>query len=220
LIERIIALILFVLLLPVFGIIFFLIFVFDGNPIFYSHKRYGLAFKVINLHKFRTMKIGEGSPITFHNDDRITSLGKIVRMFKLDELPQLINIIAGEMSFVGPRPESIKIVNENRQYFSYLNHLTPGITDINSIIFKDEARLFNITNEKMYLKEILPLKSAITERYGSDNSIIKVSMILMLTLLSFVHHNLSLRIISRYFLPSVDGEIRNKLNDLFIKQIF
>jgi lipopolysaccharide/colanic/teichoic acid biosynthesis glycosyltransferase len=220
LIERIIALILFVLFLPVFGIISFLVLVFDGNPIFYSHKRYGLAFKEINLYKFRTMKIGEGPQITFKNDKRITPLGKILRMLKFDELPQLINIISGEMSFVGPRPESIQIVDGNRQYFSYLNYLTTGITDINSIIFKDEARLFNITNMEKYRKEILPLKAIITERYGRNNTTKKNGIILLLTLLSIFHHKSALRIISQYFLPSVDGEIRNKLNDLFIKQIF
>ncbi len=166
------------------------------------------------------MKIGEGPQITFKNDKRITPLGKILRMLKFDELPQLINIISGEMSFVGPRPESIQIVDGNRQYFSYLNYLTTGITDINSIIFKDEARLFNITNMEKYRKEILPLKAIITERYGRNNSTKNNGIILLLTLLSIFHHKLALRIISQYFLPSVDGEIRNKLNDLFIKQIF
>ncbi len=166
------------------------------------------------------MKSGTGSPITLHEDERITGLGKVLRLFKLDELPQLINIISGEMSFVGPRPESIQIVERNQQYFKYLDHIKPGITDINSILFKDEAKLFKITDFMMYEKEILPLKSEITVKYSSNNSVIGKGMILLLTLFSFIHHIMVLRILSRYFLPSVDREIRNKLNNLFLRKIF
>jgi lipopolysaccharide/colanic/teichoic acid biosynthesis glycosyltransferase len=166
------------------------------------------------------MRAGDGYQITLHNDDRITRLGKFLRMFKLDELPQLLNILSGDISFVGPRPESTKIVDRNETYFYFLNNIIPGMTDINSIIFKDEGKLFKITDEKMYEEEILPLKSKITEKYGSNISCAEKGLVLLLTILSFIHHGISLRIISFYFLPSEDGEIRNKLNNIFSRQIF
>ena len=84
----------------------------QGRPIFFKHKRVGYDFKQFELYKFRTMIINRGSVITNFEDKRITKVGKIIRKLKIDELPQLFNIIKGEMRFIGPRPEVPEYINQ------------------------------------------------------------------------------------------------------------
>lgn len=133
------------------------------GPVFYRQDRvtrYGKHFKI---HKFRTMvadadKMGEA--ITIDNDDRITRFGKKIRDLRLDELPQLIDVLSGNMSFVGTRPEAVKYVEKYKpEYFATLL-LPAGITSEASIEYKDEAKLLNYTNDigKVYIAEVLPDK--------------------------------------------------------------
>ena len=133
---KISAIILLIILSPFLVITALLILIFSGRPIFYRHKRCGFQFVEFDIIKFRTMHPNDGSELTGYKDERITSIGKFLRKYKIDELPQLFNIIKGDMGFIGPRPEAIQIVNSHRDYFSYLNTLKPGVTDINSIIFQ------------------------------------------------------------------------------------
>ena len=134
--EKLFALLLLILLIPIFVVILILIYFFSGEPILYKHKRCGFQYEEFDIIKFRTMHPNNGPQLTEYKDNRITNIGKILRKFKLDELPQLINIIKGEMGFIGPRPEATQIVNNQREYFTYLNTLKPGVTDINSIILR------------------------------------------------------------------------------------
>lgn len=166
------------------------------------------------------MIVGSGPPVTLHEDLRVTELGKFLRFSKLDELPQLINILSGDLSFVGPRPESVQIVENNLDSFSYLETTKPGITDINSIIFKDETHMFRISDLEEYEVKILPIKSELTNKTGINFSLKKKCVIIFLTLFSFVHFDLTLKVINRYFFTSVDTDIRNKLNKLFLRHIF
>ena len=137
--ERITATIFLTILFPFFALISVSIYIFSGRPILFKHKRCGYKFDDFYVIKFRTMRPNKGPSLTGFQDKRITGIGKILRKLKLDELPQLANIIKGEMVFIGPRPESIDIVNNHKNYFTYLETIKPGITDINSIIFKDGA---------------------------------------------------------------------------------
>ena len=111
LLDRMVAGILLLLFLPVMAVTAGLILVLDGMPILYRQSRYGQKGKVFSLLKFRTMKkrAEEGSIYTAENDERITGLGRILRPTRLDELPQLWNVLVGDMSLIGPRAEWIQI---------------------------------------------------------------------------------------------------------------
>jgi len=124
------------------------------------------------------------------------------------------------MGFIGPRPEAIQIVNSHRDYFSYLNTLKPGVTDINSIIFKDEAIIFKNLNINRYGHEILPIKSHLATITSIKQNIFQKGMLVLLSIISIIHHNLSLRLVRLIFLPNLESDFSIKLNKLLSKQIF
>ncbi|MBD3949589.1 sugar transferase [Aerococcaceae bacterium zg-1292] len=155
--------ILLILLLPFFFIISLLIKVESKGPVIYRQERVTQYGRVFKIHKFRTMvqdadKIG--TQVTVSNDSRITSIGKILRKYRLDEIPQLIDILKGDMSFVGTRPEVKKYVDQYSEEMLATLLLPAGVTSEASINFKDEAEYLNdATNvDEVYLKEILPKK--------------------------------------------------------------
>ena len=217
---KIYAVILVITLSPFLVIIALLILIFSGKPIFYKHKRCGFQYEEFDIIKFRTMHLNNGSQLTEYKDNRITNIGKILRKFKLDELPQLINIIKGDMGFIGPRPEAIQIVNSNRDYFTYLNTLKPGVTDINSIIFKDEAIIFKNLNIDLYEHEILPIKFHLAAITSVKINIFQKGMLLLLSIISIINHKFSLHLVRLFFLPNLELDFRIKLNKLLSKQIF
>ena len=215
-----IAFILLTILFPLMVIIAMCIYIFSGSPIFYKHKRCGYNFKEFDVLKFRTMHSNNGPSVTNFKDKRITKIGRILRRYKFDELPQLINIIKGEMNFIGPRPEEIRIVLNNLEYFAYLNEIKPGISDISSIIFKDESTIYENIDISKYEDEILPVKSQLALITTNNHNMLQKSILLLLSLLVIIHHKLSLHIISRFFLPYEEIEFREKLNKLLSEQIF
>lgn len=161
--DYVLGLLLLIILAIPMLIIAILIKLDSPGPIFYRQERvtrYGKHFKI---HKFRTMidnadKIG--STVTVDNDTRITRIGKKIRDYRLDEFPQVFDILSGNMSFVGTRPEAVKFVNKYEpEYFATLL-LPAGITSDASIKYKDEAKLLeNETDvDNVYIKKILPEK--------------------------------------------------------------
>lgn len=133
------------------------------GPVFYRQERvttYGRHFKI---HKFRTMVVNAdkmGSTVTVGNDARITNVGKKLRRCRLDELPQLLDVISGNMSFVGTRPEAVKYVEQYKSEY-YATLLMPaGITSEASIRYKDEEKLLDTSNDvdKVYMEQVLPAK--------------------------------------------------------------
>ena len=116
----------------------------DGGPVFYRGARVGIHGKTFRIFKFRTMVVNAqnlGGPSTSDDDPRITRIGRFLRKYKVDELPQLINVFRGEMSFVGPRPE---VASEVEQYDANARRLLtvrPGITDYSSIKFRNEGEI-------------------------------------------------------------------------------
>ncbi len=217
---KISAFILLIILSPFLVGIALLILIFSGRPIFYRHKRCGFQFVEFDIIKFRTMHPNNGPQLTEYKDNRITNIGKILRKFKLDELPQLINIIKGDMGFIGPRPEAIEIVNNHRENFAYLSKIKPGVTDINSIIFKDESNIFKNLNINIYINEILPIKSRLAALTVIKQNIMQKSILGLLSIISVINHNLSLHLVRYFFLPDLELEFRIKLNKLLSKQIF
>lgn len=161
------SLILIVLLSPI--ILFFSIWIkLDSNgPVFYRQERITQYGKVFRIFKFRTMvnnadKIG--NLVTSKNDSRITKVGEKIRKYRIDEIPQLFNVLIGEMSFVGTRPEVQKYVNQYTPEMYATLLLPAGVTSLASIEFKDEDEILEKytskgrkTNE-VYVKEVLPLK--------------------------------------------------------------
>ena len=218
--EKLFALLLLILLIPIFVVISILIYFFSGEPIFYKHKRCGYQYEEFDIIKFRTMHPNNGPQLTEYKDNRITDIGKILRKFKLDELPQLINIMKGDMGFIGPRPEAIGIVNNHRENFAYLSKIKPGVTDINSIIFKDESNIFKNININRYENDILPIKSHLVAITLVNHNIFQKGMLVLLSIISLINHNISLHLVRFFFLSNLELDFRIKLNKLLSKQIF
>jgi lipopolysaccharide/colanic/teichoic acid biosynthesis glycosyltransferase len=164
-----------VLLFPFFLLISFLILFNDKGPVFFRQKRVGRYGKLFVLYKFRSMRVPESEKEgSFEpgNISRITSTGKLLRKTKLDELPQLINVLRGDMSLVGPRPEVEKWVAVYPARWKKVLNVKPGMTDNASIVFRgEESILVGSENpEKMYEETILPRKLELYEDYVANNS--------------------------------------------------
>lgn len=155
--------IMLVLLSPSMAVIAVMIKKDSEGPVFYRQERVTTYGKHFRIHKFRTMVSNAdkiGSAVTTSNDSRVTKVGSRLRGLRLDELPQLLDVISGNMSFVGTRPEAVKYV---KQYLSEYNAtllLPAGITSEASIRYKDEEKLLNAADDvdKVYVEEVLPGK--------------------------------------------------------------
>jgi lipopolysaccharide/colanic/teichoic acid biosynthesis glycosyltransferase len=167
--DIVVAILIFILLLPIFILISIVIRIDSKGPIMFRQIRvtqYGKRFKIF---KFRTMvnnadKIG--SQVTMKNDTRVTKVGKKLRKLRLDEIPQLFNIILGDMSFVGTRPEVEKYVKKYTEKMLATLLLPAGVTSEASIKYKDEEKILTVTEnvDKSYVENILPTKMSINLR--------------------------------------------------------
>lgn len=173
-IDVVLALILFFICLPFYLVITLAICVQDGFPVIYRAPRGGYHNKTFKICKFRSMvknadRIG-GYTTAFH-DPRVTKVGAVLRKSKLDEIPQLINILKGEMSFVGPRPEVLEYVNRFTGIEKYILEVRPGITDYSSIKFANLDELVGEKNvDEFFQKEILGQKNALRVKYVAEIS--------------------------------------------------
>lgn len=150
-------------LLPVFMVVIIWLKLDSSGEIFYKQVRVGLNQKNFELYKFRTMYSGSdrsGLLTVGNHDARITRAGYYLRKYKIDELPQLLNILKGEMSFVGPRPEVCKYVDMYNSDQKRVLTVKPGITDWASIQFIDENQLLERSDnpEEFYIHTVIPLK--------------------------------------------------------------
>ncbi|NPA40339.1 MAG: sugar transferase [Thermodesulfobacteria bacterium] len=180
-------------LLPFFCIIGGLIKLQDKGPIFFKQKRVGKNFKPFYIYKFRTMIVNAeklGPLVTKGEDPRITPIGKFLRKFKIDELPQLINVLKGEMSLVGPRPEVPKYVEIFKKDYENILKVKPGITDYASIYFRDEEEVLkNYPNpEEGYIKEVLPQKIKFYYKYLNEISFLTDLKLIFLTFWKIIKH--------------------------------
>lgn len=177
-----VSFILIIILFPVYTLIAVAIKLDSRGPILFKQKRVTQNMKEFSILKFRTMVQDAdklGSKITLKNDCRITNVGKIIRKIRLDELPQLINVLKGDMSFVGTRPEVWKYVNKYTDEMKATLLLPAGLTSIASIKYKSESDLLEkcIKNGKSvddaYLEDILPNKMKYNLEYMKKFSILK-----------------------------------------------
>ena len=168
-----------IILLPFFIIIAIWVKVDSNGPIFYRQERVGRYGNLFQMYKFRSMVVDAdkiGRAITVGEDSRITRAGQVLRRYKLDELPQLINVLKGDMSLVGPRPEVPRYVNLYTPEQREVLQLIPGITDPASIKYRNENELLAATRdvndvhvdpEYIYIHEIMADKIGINLAYAN-----------------------------------------------------
>ena len=165
-----------ILISPILVTITILIKKEDGGPVFYRGVRVGRFGKLFRIFKFRTMVLNAeklGGPSTADDDPRITRVGKFIRKFKLDELPQLLNVLKGEMSIVGPRPEVQMYVDMFTEEEKPILSVRPGITDWASIWNPDEGAILagSPDPEKTYMEKIRPEKIRLQLKYVRERSL-------------------------------------------------
>jgi lipopolysaccharide/colanic/teichoic acid biosynthesis glycosyltransferase len=176
--------------LPLFLIISLLIVIESGFPIIYKQKRIGKNYKEFTLYKFRSMikdADKKGALVTAGHDPRITKMGRFLRKTKLDELPQFFNVLIGDMSVVGPRPEVEKYARYYQEDFKYiLSKVKPGITDRSSIEYRNEEKILanKENHENIYINELLPKKVKIAKEYADNNDVIYDIIIIVKTALT------------------------------------
>lgn len=206
---------------PFLLIIIFILKLTGENKIFYLQERIGKDRKIFKIYKFATML--ENSPnletgsITIKNDPRILPFGRFLRKTKINELPQLLNILSGEMSIIGPRPltsETFKMYSKNTQ--DLITGVRPGLSGIGSIIFRAEE---NILQDKeiskdFYIKVISPYKGLLEEWYINNNNIYLYFLFIFLTiwLIFFPNSKITWRVLKN--LPKPPDVLRESLNFL------
>jgi lipopolysaccharide/colanic/teichoic acid biosynthesis glycosyltransferase len=182
------------ILFPFFIVISLCIKLESKGPIFFLQERVGKGGKLFKLIKFRTMHVGADKFMAItvgKRDPRITRVGHFLRRFKIDEFPQLINVLLGEMSLVGPRPELKKFVDLYDERQRQVITIRPGITDYASIQFRNENELLEGQPDPVgyYSREILPVKLNLNLEYISSQSIVLDVKILLKTAISIFYRS-------------------------------
>lgn len=191
--DLMITLPMLLLVSPFFLIIALLIKIGSKGPIFYMQTRVGINSRDFKIFKFRTMHINAdkaGLLTVGGRDPRVTPIGFFLRKYKLDELPQLLNVLFGSMSLVGPRPEVRKYVDLYNAEQQKVLSVKPGITDYASIEYSEENDLLAKSNdpEKTYIEEIMPAKLLLNQKYIAEKSIITDLKIIWMTAAKIISH--------------------------------
>lgn len=173
-IDVVLAVVFAVILSPIYLILALAVVIDTGFPVFYRAQRGGYQNKPFHIFKYRSMvknadQIGGGT--TALNDSRITKVGNFLRKTKLDEIPQLFNIITGEMSFIGPRPELLRYTSQYKDEELLIHRVRPGITDYSSIEFINLDEIVGGENaDEMYEKYVLKRKNELRVQYAKTVS--------------------------------------------------
>ena len=180
-----------IVLCPLFAIIAVLIKWDSNGPVFFKQSRIGRHFRPFFIYKFRTMlwdASATGPLLTVGDDPRITRVGRWLRRTKLDELPQLINVLSGDMSFVGPRPEVERYVRLFRTEYTEILQVRPGITDLASLKYRGESTLLarSLKPEEEYVTRILPDKLRLGQQYVRELSLGRDVVLIARTLAAVV----------------------------------
>jgi lipopolysaccharide/colanic/teichoic acid biosynthesis glycosyltransferase len=178
-----------ILLLPFFILVALLIKLNSEGPVFFLQCRVGKDGQDFSVYKFRTMCMHadrKGLLTVGGNDNRVTKAGYYLRKYKIDELPQLINVLKGEMSMVGPRPEVRRYVDMYTSEQLRALHVLPGITDYASIAYRNENELLAHAQdpEAFYIKEIMPKKIELNFKYINNRSVLEYFKIIAKTLIT------------------------------------
>lgn len=173
-----------ILLSPVFVVAALLILVGDGWPVLFRQKRVGKNGKSFAILKFRTMRTERGGPtFTLAGDSRITRAGRWLRRYKLDELPQFLNVLKGDMSLIGPRPEVPEYVELDDHLWQAVLQVRPGLTDLASLAFRNEEELLTpaADPDAYYRLSLLPEKLRLSLRYQRSRSLPRDVKLLWMT---------------------------------------
>lgn len=190
--DMVVSIILLILLSPILLIFSVWIKLDSKGPIFFRQERITLNGKKFKIFKFRTMVVDadkKGSLVTLANDNRITKVGHLIRKIRLDELPQLINVLLGDMTFVGTRPEVEKYVNNYTDEMRATLLMRAGITSIASLEFKDEDQIIQkyqntgLSIDEIYIQKVLPEKMKYNLEYIEKFSFIYDIKIMLLTVI-------------------------------------
>jgi lipopolysaccharide/colanic/teichoic acid biosynthesis glycosyltransferase len=164
-----------ILLLPLFAVIAVLVRLDSPGPAIFTQERIGRRFRPFVIYKFRTMAVAPtaSSRIALGDESRVTRVGRVLRRLKFDELPQLVNILKGDMSLVGPRPEVRQFVELFRDDYAEILETRPGLTDLASIRYGNEAALLAAAAdpEAEYVARILPDKIRLAREYVKRSSV-------------------------------------------------
>lgn len=165
-----------ILLAPLLILVALLVWVTSPGPVIFDQERIGLRGQPFRILKFRSMvngAAGQGPSVTASNDARVTPVGAVIRKLKVDELPQLLNVLAGEMSLVGPRPEVRKYVEMFPEDYELIHSVRPGITGVASVEFANEAEILAGADdpEAEYVANVLPEKLEMERRYVENQSL-------------------------------------------------
>lgn len=174
---------------PLFGAIAIAIKFDDGGPVFYAQDRVGKNFRLFRVCKFRSMVAGadRGGLLTAPGDSRLTRMGRVLRRFKLDELPQLFNVVRGDMQLVGARPEVERYVAMFRPQYAVILQDRPGITDTATLAYRREDQILSATRmEQQYVDEILPAKLGLSMDYQKRRNFLSDVGILLKTAFTLV----------------------------------
>jgi lipopolysaccharide/colanic/teichoic acid biosynthesis glycosyltransferase len=211
--DIVIAAIGIVVLAPVFVAVAITIRLEDGGPVFYRQVRIGRAGKPFEIDKFRSMTPapkGVGSSLTIAGDPRVTRVGAFLRRAKLDELPQLFNVLQGEMSLVGPRPEAPDLMlHYTRSQRAVMVSVRPGMTDYASVLLRDESELLARAPDpaRFYRERIMPLKCELCAHYLGDLGPLTDMRIVLATIWSIIF--------PRAPNPMIDRAIASRLERAF-----
>ena len=191
LLDIVLSLLGLLFLLPIFVILAVWIKFDSQGSIFFRQVRVGKDGRDFRIYKFRTMIVNAekmGIITIGERDPRITNSGYFLRKYKLDELPQLINVLKGEMSFVGPRPEVRKYVEMYNQEQLKILTVKPGITDYASIEYINEDEILgkSLDPEKTYIEEIMPQKIKYNMKYINNKTVIEYFKIIFLTIIKII----------------------------------
>ena len=177
-----------ILLSPLFAAIALAVKLYDGGPIFYRALRVGKAGRLFELYKFRTMVVQAdrmGPAITASADSRITPIGRFLRRAKLDELPQLLNVLIGDMSLVGPRPEAPCYVALYTPEQRRILDVAPGITSAASVRYRHEELMLAGPNwEQIYRDEVMPAKLVIDLDYLARRTLLSDMLLIAKTIVA------------------------------------
>ena len=185
---------------------------FQRFPILFKQERVGFKFQTFFLYKFRTMKINNVNQlVTEAGDKRITQWGKILRILKFDELPQLWNIVRGDMRFIGPRPEVQMYVKGND--FSFLEKIKPGLTDFSSILLRNETNILLRAGGVDKYTKLLEVKVKLGSLYAEQKNFWLDMKLVLLTLVSIILPKTAILLVKKLFIKKYKPELIPVINE-------